>query len=84
LSKKIDQFFQEHERGLCADDFDASNNARNHFAILEDDETLSALKEEDWSREGELKMLDRLNAEGLLNMTSRAYWDLRGKIVGDN
>lgn len=82
LSSRIDTFFSEHERGACADDFDCENNARNHFIVLEDDENLNSLKEELWRREGALKMLDQLNVDGLLNMTPRAYWELRDRTAG--
>jgi hypothetical protein len=43
LHKQLNVFYGEHEHGCCADDTDCSDNARNHFAILEEGESLDAL-----------------------------------------
>ena len=40
LRKRLDEFLEEHEAGRCSGDIDCSNEARNHFVILEDGETL--------------------------------------------
>lgn len=37
---ELNAFFAEHECGICADEADCSDNARNHFVILEEGETL--------------------------------------------
>jgi hypothetical protein len=43
LHKQLNVFYGEHEHGFCSDDMDYSDNARNHFAILEEGESLDAL-----------------------------------------
>ena len=32
----LNEFFREHEMGLCSDEADASDDAKNHFVILEE------------------------------------------------
>ena len=42
LCSRLNEFFDEHEYGSCSEnDFDCSDNARNHFVILEEGETLA-------------------------------------------
>lgn len=37
----LNAFFKEHKSGCCSDEVDCSDNARNHFVILEEGETLA-------------------------------------------
>lgn len=43
LHKQLNIFYGEHEHGCCSEDTDCSDNARNHFAILEEGEGLDVL-----------------------------------------
>lgn len=43
LHKQLNIFYGEHEHGCCSEDTDCSDNARNHFAILEEGEDLDVL-----------------------------------------
>jgi hypothetical protein len=43
LHKQLNIFYKEHEHGCCSDEADCSDNARNHFAILEEGEDLDVL-----------------------------------------
>ena len=40
-SDELNAFFEEHQCGCCTDVADCSDNARNHFVILEEGETLA-------------------------------------------
>lgn len=37
----LNAFYEVHEQGKCSDDADYSQDAKNHFVILEDGETLA-------------------------------------------
>ncbi len=37
----LNAFYDAHECGICSDDADCTDNARNHFIILEEGETLA-------------------------------------------
>lgn len=45
-SVELNKFFEHHQSGMCSDDPDCSDNARNHFVLLEEGETLATLEEE--------------------------------------
>lgn len=40
LTEKLDEFFKKHEMGICSDDADCSDDAKNHFVILEEGDSL--------------------------------------------
>ena len=40
MHKHINEFYEKHQMGECSDDIDCSDEARNHFVILEEGETL--------------------------------------------
>lgn len=43
LTEKFDNFFEKHKYGECSDDIDCSDDAKNHFAILEKGDSLEDL-----------------------------------------
>lgn len=45
MSKLLNEFYEKHEYGSCSGDFDCSDNARDHFAILEEGEDISILED---------------------------------------
>lgn len=42
-SVELNDFFRKHEKGFCSDDINCSDNARDHFVILEEGESLKDL-----------------------------------------
>ena len=41
LSEQLNNFYNAHCCGICSDDVDCTDNARNHFVILEEGEELN-------------------------------------------
>jgi hypothetical protein len=64
-SVELNEFFDQHRRGRCSGDIDCSDNARNHFVLLEEGETLATLEEEaNKAKAGAIKgFAKRLNKE---------------------
>ena len=42
---QLNEFFEKHKMGECPDDIDCSDNARNHFVILEEGEELEDIQD---------------------------------------
>jgi hypothetical protein len=45
MTDELNEFFDEHKMGICSEDCDCSDDAKNHFAILEEGDTLEDLSE---------------------------------------
>lgn len=86
LHKQLNIFYNKHEHGCCSDDTDCSDNARNHFAILEEGETLAVLdadvvpKREVEMLQGALKAEERHN-ELTMEMAQKALANAKAEVA---
>jgi hypothetical protein len=67
MFEQLNDFFKKHEYGCCSNDTDCSDNARNHFAILEEGEDLDVLTAEVVPRAEVAREIDDIKRYILLN-----------------
>lgn len=86
LHKQLNIFYGEHEHGCCSEDTDCSDNARNHFAILEEGEDLDVLAADvvPKSEVEELKAIivdHKANEERWQELYTEALWNRVNGII---
>lgn len=50
MRTELNEFYKKHEHGICSSETDFSDNARDHFVILEKGETLKAVEDAEKKR----------------------------------
>ena len=43
IYEQLNEFYEKHSKGGCSDEFNCSDDAKNHFAILEEGDSLDVL-----------------------------------------
>lgn len=77
-SVELNKFFEHHKSGMCSGDPDCTDNARNHFVLLEEGETLATLEEE--ANKAKAEAIKKF-AERLSDEAEKVYIDREGDFV---
>ena len=65
MRTELNEFYKKHEYGICSSETDFSDNARDHFVILEEGETLKAVEDAEKKRGEWVRVADTYGKEYL-------------------